>query len=66
MQPLQTLVKRNIRLSNYPALMKSSKDGLASWVHLRYVSNKGSIEYIKLEPENELDPIEEEMQSSAK
>ena len=38
-----------------PSLVAASKGGVFSWIYLRYISTKGSISMLKIEPVKELD-----------
>jgi len=53
--PLDKVAKPGITLDDHPCLVKGSP---YPWVHLRYVSRGKAIEYIRLEPDDERDPIE--------
>ncbi|MGC9323808.1 MAG: hypothetical protein ACP5G0_03565 [Desulfomonilia bacterium] len=53
--PLKTRVKKKITLRDHPCLVVGSS---YPWVHLRYVPGGKSIEYIRIEPADEPDPVE--------
>lgn len=54
-QPLEEIVGIPIASAQFPSLMRGSS---YPWVHLRFVMGARMINYIRLEPEDEPDPVE--------
>jgi hypothetical protein len=58
LEPLARIANTKVTLRNDPALVAAGQNALEPWVHLRYVKNGKKFSYIRLEPENEPDPVE--------
>ncbi len=58
-EPLDKLVKEQVTLESCPALITASRQGTAAWVYLRYMAHDKTVRYLRLEPENEPDPVEQ-------
>jgi hypothetical protein len=58
LEPLAQLVRAKVTLRDDPALLAAGQGALEPWVHLRYVKSGKKFSYIRLEPENEPDPVE--------
>ncbi|MGC9323807.1 MAG: hypothetical protein ACP5G0_03560 [Desulfomonilia bacterium] len=56
-QPLDQIIGIPLTQGHYPSLMKGSE---YPWVHLRFVTDGKMINYVRLEPEEEPDPVESE------
>ena len=63
MRPIEHITGLQIRENDFPALMKGGQGALEPWVYLRFVTAQKEIDYIKLEPADEADPMEQENQS---
>lgn len=60
MKPLSEVAKSEITLDHFPGLITAGSIGGDPWVYLRYVKDKNSIDYVRIEPPNEKDPVERE------
>jgi len=59
--PLAEVTGKELTLDDCPGLLASSRAAIRPWVYLTYIDRQeGTIGYIRLEPEDELDPIERE------
>lgn len=56
--PLADAAKREITLDRAPTLLTASESGFEPWVYVRFVERKATIEYVRLEPDYQQDPIE--------
>ncbi len=57
-QPLSKVAGREITLKDCPGLLAAGGNARSPWVHLRYISERKSIEYVRVEPAEEADPVE--------
>lgn len=57
-RPLEEAAGKVVTLQEYPGLIASSRFARSPWVYLRYVKDKASIDYIRLEPADNKDPVE--------
>lgn len=57
-QPLAEAIGKVVTLQEFPGLIAASRFAQSPWVYLRYVKDKASIDYIRLEPADEKDPVE--------
>ena len=57
-EPLGKLLGQEITLREFPGLITASRQGSYAWVYLRYVNQKSSIAYARLEPKDKQDPVE--------
>jgi hypothetical protein len=55
LEPLDRAAGRKIRAADSPVLVASRT---APWVHLQYIRNGRSLEYVRMEPADEPDPVE--------
>jgi len=57
--PLANVAGTEITLEDQPGLLASSRAAIRDWVHLAYLDRrKDTIAYTRLEPDDELDPVE--------
>jgi hypothetical protein len=56
--PLADAARREITLDRSPSLLTASESGFEPWVYVRFIERKSTIEYVRLEPDYEQDPIE--------
>ncbi len=59
-QPLSEVAGKDIKLTDFPGLIAASRQSAYPWVHLRYVEDGKLIDYVRLEPADERDPVESE------
>ncbi len=59
-QPLSEVAGKDVKLTDFPGLIAASRESAYPWVHLRYVEDGKLIDYVRLEPADERDPVESE------
>ena len=62
--PLRAPAGAEIAVSDYPSLVAALGEAHSPWVHLRWVREKKSIEYLRLEPEDQPDAVEKAAEPS--
>lgn len=58
-RPLAELGGSGITAKEFAGLLTASRQGNYPWVHLRYVNQKNSIAWLRLEPQDAQDPVEQ-------
>lgn len=64
LQRLSDIVQDDVKLEHNPSLLAATRQGRSPWVHLRYFDSE-AIRYVRIEPEEEQDPLEIKEQASA-
>lgn len=59
LSPLAEIIGREIALSDQPGLLTGTRAGIRPWTFLNYIDRQtGAINYVRLEPFDEPDPVE--------
>jgi hypothetical protein len=59
LKPLSEVAGEEITPLQYPSLIAAGRSGGDPWVYLRYIRDKKMIDYIRLEPADAQDPVEQ-------